>query len=96
MLITMNIISNFNFNFNWTKALFYRSKINSHGVYVIKKKTMVILGYTIIDPGVSTEQGDDSKQGKTPVPNQPVDSVQVPGYIKNDALETSPYSGFLS
>ena len=40
MLTTLKAFSNFKFNFDWTKALFYRSKINSHGVYVIKKKKM--------------------------------------------------------
>ena len=37
--MTLKFISNFNFNFNSTEGLFYRSKINSHGVYVVKNKT---------------------------------------------------------
>ena len=36
--MTLNVFSNSRFNFDWTVALFYKSKINSHGVYVIKKK----------------------------------------------------------
>ena len=38
MLITLNVFSGFKFDFNCTDALFYKSKINSHGVYVTKKK----------------------------------------------------------
>ena len=38
MLMTLNVFSNSKFNFDCTEALFYRSKINIHGVYVIKKK----------------------------------------------------------
>ena len=33
------VLSNFKFNLYWTVALFYRSKIISHSVYVINKKT---------------------------------------------------------
>ena len=36
--MTLNVFSNFKFNFDYTEALFYKSKINSHGVYIIKKK----------------------------------------------------------
>ena len=39
VLMTLTIFSNFKFNFDWTVELSYRSKINSHSVYVIKKKT---------------------------------------------------------
>ena len=38
MLMTLNFLSNSKFNFDWTVALFYRSKMISHGVYIIKKK----------------------------------------------------------
>ena len=38
MLITLNVLSNLKFNFDLTPALFYRSKIIIHGVYVIKNK----------------------------------------------------------
>ena len=38
MLMTLNIFSNLNFNFDCSEALFYKSKINSHGVYIINKK----------------------------------------------------------
>ena len=31
MLMTLNILIDFKFIFDWTKALFYRSKISSHG-----------------------------------------------------------------
>ena len=34
----MDVSSNFKYNFDWNVALFYRIKINNHGVYVIKKK----------------------------------------------------------
>ena len=37
--MTVIVFSNFKFNFDCTVALFYKSKINSHGVYVTKKKT---------------------------------------------------------
>ena len=38
MLMTSNVFSNFKFNFDFTDALFYKIKINSHGVYVTKNK----------------------------------------------------------
>ena len=38
MIITLNVFSNFGFNFDCTEALFYKSRINSDGVDVIKKK----------------------------------------------------------
>ena len=34
----LDVSSNFKYNFDWNVALFYRIKINNHGVYVIKKK----------------------------------------------------------
>ena len=39
MLMKLDVFSNFKFNFNCTNALFYKGRINSDGVYVIKKKT---------------------------------------------------------
>ena len=39
MLMTLDVFPIFKFNFNCTDALFDKSKINIHGVYVIKKKT---------------------------------------------------------
>ena len=38
-IMTLNVFSNFKFNFNCNEALFYKSKINSHGVYLTKNKT---------------------------------------------------------
>ena len=37
--MTLNFLSNFKFYFDSTEGLFYKSKINSHGVYVVKNKT---------------------------------------------------------
>ena len=39
MLTTLNILSDFKFKFDCNEELFYGIKINSGGVYVIKKKT---------------------------------------------------------
>ena len=38
MIMTFNVFSNFKFNLYCTKAMFYRSKINGCGVYIIKRK----------------------------------------------------------
>ena len=38
MRMTLNVLSMFKFNFDCIEALFYKSKINSHGVYFTKKK----------------------------------------------------------
>ena len=38
MLMKLNVLSNFKVNFDWTVELFYRSKMDSHLVYVIKKR----------------------------------------------------------
>ena len=35
----LNFLSNFKFYLDCTKELFYKIKINSHGVYVVKTKT---------------------------------------------------------
>ena len=37
--MTLNFLSNFKFYFDSTERIFYKSKINSHIVYVFKKKT---------------------------------------------------------
>ena len=36
--MTLNFFSNFKFDFDCSEAIFYKIKINSHGVYVINKK----------------------------------------------------------
>ena len=38
MLMTLKVFSNFKFNFYWTVAIFYRSKMNGYGVYVLKRE----------------------------------------------------------
>ena len=38
MLITLNVLSIFRFNFDCTVALFYKSKINIYGVYAARKE----------------------------------------------------------
>ena len=40
MLMALDVFSNFRFNSDLTAVLFYRNKLNSHGVYVIKRKTI--------------------------------------------------------
>ena len=37
--MTLDFLSNFKFYFDSTEGLFYKSKINNHGVYVVRKKT---------------------------------------------------------
>ena len=39
MIMALELFQIFKFNFDCTEALFYNSKINSHGVYVAKKET---------------------------------------------------------
>ena len=39
MLIALNVFSVFKFNYDCTEEISYRSKINSRGVYVVKKET---------------------------------------------------------
>ena len=45
MLMTSNVFSIFNFNFDCIEAKFYKIKINSYGVYVVKKKEEMNIFY---------------------------------------------------
>ena len=38
MIMALNVISIFKFKYDCTEVIFYISKINSHGVYVVKKE----------------------------------------------------------
>ena len=39
MFMSLSVISIFNFYFNCTEGVFYKSKINGYGIYVVKNKT---------------------------------------------------------
>ena len=39
MIMILNFLSNFKFYFDCNEGLFYKSKINSQGIYVIRTKT---------------------------------------------------------
>ena len=39
ILMSLNVFSIFKFYFDWTDIIYYKRKINSDGVYVVKKET---------------------------------------------------------
>ena len=64
--MTLNFLSNFKFYFESTEGLFYKSKINSHGVYVFKNKAWLELfpkskkrRFTTVTSHVNSSESND-------------------------------------
>ena len=51
MLMTLNVLSIFRINFDFTEALFYKIKINSHGFHATKKEKKEGIFHTFLRRG---------------------------------------------